>query len=486
MQYSAVGDHSSVTYIGQQVVVQVLRNDTSTMAPEMQRALSRENVAGVIGLREIREAIAAWRPDTAVPPILSFAQLVAWQRELAVETQPLAASGLMACAIAGLMECTVTAEFLARMFPGALTSSRLRRAVRLAGIPTIDLGADPLQDVLEYAVFEAAPPSTVAPPGTALARIVAALARLAEMDRADIGLTHWASTRGLITHLSDALDEFTRPAPTLRLVISLADVRKGSPGHAEYWLTRNGKPTAGEPRLVTHDAASVMAVIRDVLAWAWQEQLHEDETLDHLDIVAPVSLLTELMSKPWALEDKPLKMFTLGAKHSLLMRWSGRLSPDPAVPHADNIAEINDAARKALQDMPGCDTPVTWLDPSSFLPEAEEDLRHRLAAGRMGAAIGFNASVTLDRALPVLLPYVPIVVWPRPGAPVLDESFRERVRTNWHRQPQDFADAYRRHDTDHPADQCLCDLHAVSHDEAWLNFCRLITARTVAAPKETL
>jgi hypothetical protein len=59
------------------------------------------------------------------------------------------------------------------------------------------------------------------------------------------------------------------------------------------------------------------------------------------------------------------------------------------------------------------------------------------------------------------------------------------VRTYWHRQPRDFADAYRKHASSHTPDTCLCDLHAVSHDETWLNFCWTITSRTVSAPKET-
>ncbi|MFJ5231011.1 hypothetical protein ACIQBJ_14080 [Kitasatospora sp. NPDC088391] len=113
-------------------------------------------------------------------------------------------------------------------------------------------------------------------------------------------------------------------------------------------------------------------------------------------------------------------------------------------------------------------------------------MRSRLSSGRFGAAAGFGASADRHRALPLLLPYVPIVVWPRyPDVPA-DEEFRQRVRDLWHRQPHDFADAYRRHDTDHgPATPCLCDLHAVSHDETWLSFCRVITTRAVAAPKET-
>ncbi|MFF7888944.1 hypothetical protein ACH40F_51535 [Streptomyces sp. NPDC020794] len=484
LQYSALGDGSSVTYIGQQVVVQVLRNDASAMTPEVRRALGRENVAGVIGVNEVREALAVWRPDRPAPTALSFAQLVEWQRELAAETERRPVSTRMAGAVAGLMECTATAEFLAEVFPGALTSGRLSAAARLAGLPRADQAAAPLQDMLENAVFEAQP--LAAAPGAVLARIVAALAHLTGTDRADARLTNWASSRGLVVQLSDALDEFASPTSDLRLIISLADIRKSSPGQAEYWLTRDGEPTTGEPLPAAHDLTSVMAVISSALTWAWEKELRENETLDHVDIVAPVSLLTDLMSKPWALEDEPLQTFTLGAKHSVLMRWSGRLSPDPGVPNAGNVAEINDAARKALQAMAACTEPVTWLESSSFLPEAEDDLRRRLATGRMGAAVGFNESVTLDRALPVLLPYAPIVVWPRPGAPVLDDAFRARVRANWHRWPRDFAEAYRSHHASHTAGQCLCDLHAVSHDKTWLNFCRLVIVRTVAAPKETL
>ncbi|MFD4935406.1 hypothetical protein [Streptomyces virginiae] len=482
MMFSAI-DGSTVTYIGQQIVLQVQHGDISAMTAEVRRVLGWADVAGALGYREVMEAAAAWKPDMALPGKLSFADLSSWQQELANESCPDAASGRMACAVAGLMECTVTAAFLIDTFPNTLTSEHLSMASRRAGLPMDDESTDPLRDMLECAVFEAQ--RLADPPGAALARAVAALAYISGMDRPDAQLAQWAHARGLVVRVSDVLKEFTRPAPPLRLVISLADVRQGSPGQAEYWLTRGGEPTTGAPRPVTHDLNSIMTVIKDALTWAWEKELREDETLDHLDVVAPVSLLTDLMSKPWALEDRPLSTFDLGARHSLLMRWSGRLSPDPAVPYADNIAEINDAARKALQDMSGCHDPVTWLEPSHFLPESEEDLRRKLSAGHLGAAIGFSPSITLERALPALLPYVPIIVWPRPGTPTLDESLRERVRANWHRQPHDFADAYRRHATDHPANQCLCDLHAVTHDEAWLNFCRLITARTVTAPKET-
>ncbi|MFE2534708.1 hypothetical protein [Streptomyces sp. NPDC059371] len=484
MQGNAFGEGSSVNYIGQQIVVKLLQNDTSALPPDVQRARGRTNVVGAIGASEVREAMAAWRPETSVPATVSFAQLVTWQRELALDTQSGDATGRMACAVAGLMECAVTTEFLAEMFPGVLTSERLRTAARLAGLPAGVLAADPLQDVLEYAVFEAQP--YAAAPGAVLARIVAALAFLAGTDRADTRLAQWAIGRGLLVQLGDALTEFARPTPALRLVISLADVREGGWGDAEYWLTRDGAVIkTGEPFPLAHERARLVAAIKTALAWA-RKNLGEGETLNHVDIAAPVSLLTDLMSGTWALEDESVGVFTLGARHSLLMRWSGRLGPDPAVPCVTDIAEINDAARKALQEMSDCTEPVIWLDPGLFLPGAEENLLHQLATGRMGAAVGFDERTDLARALTTLLPYAPIVVWPRPGASAPDVAFRTRVRTYWHRQPQDFADAYRKHRTDHVPDQCLCDLHAVSHDKTWLDFCQLITNRTVAAPEEKL
>jgi len=482
MTYSAVGDGSSVTHIGQQVVVQVL-DDAADMAPEVRRVLGRESIAGAVGLDELREAVAAWRPGIDVPATVSFARLLEWQRELESEPEASEASGRMACAIAGLMECAVTAEFLCGLLRGTFTSGRLSAAARLAGLSLTARGVDPLQDLIECAVFEAQ--RLADRPGTALARLVAAFVHLAGADPTDAGLARWAVVRGLVVQLADAFEEFDRPTPDVRLVVSLADIREGSPGQAEYWLTRNGRPVAGTPLHATHDPAGVMGAVDGALNWAWRE-LGEGEILEHLDVVAPASLLVDLMSGPWALEDRLLRTFTLGANHSLLMRWSGRLSPDPTVPHADNITEINNAARQALRNGHGHGEPVTWLASDSFLVEAEADLRGRLASGSAGTAVGFSAAVGLGRALPVLLPYAPIVVWPRPGAPNLDETFRTRVRTNWHRQPLDFANAYRRHESDHPTDRCLCDLHAVSHDEAWLDFCRLVTGRRVAAPKETL
>ncbi|MFF8451713.1 hypothetical protein ACF06Q_29065 [Streptomyces leeuwenhoekii] len=483
MQGNALGDGSRVTYIGRQTVVQVLRDGSSVAAPDVRRAMGRDDVAGAVGSDELREALADWRPGTAVPAAVSFARLVRWQRELAAEERPSAAADRMACAVAGLMECAVTAEFLAGLLPGALTSERLSAAARLAGLPPGVLGADPLRDLLEYAVFEAQP--LTAAPGAALARVVAALVCLARADRADTRLTEWAGARGLLVQLNDAIDEFTRPAPGLRLVISLADVRKGSGGEAEYWLTRDGRAIrTGEPVSLPHERAGVVEAVRRALAWA-RGHLGADEPLEHVDVAAPVSLLADLMDRAWALEDESVGTFTLGARHSVLMRWSGRLGPDPSVPDVADITEINDAARKALQEMSCRGEPVTWLDREVFRPEAERLLRHELATGRLGPAIGFGEASPLDRALTTLLPYAPIVVWPRPGAPALDDAFRARVRTYWHRQPRDFADAYRKHASSHTPDTCLCDLHAVSHDETWLNFCWTITSRTVSAPKET-
>ncbi|MEV5883594.1 hypothetical protein AB0L74_12875 [Streptomyces sp. NPDC052020] len=485
MRGNAVGDGSSVTYIGRQTVVQAPREGTSVPA-DVRRAMGRDKVAGALGAGELREAVAAWRPGAAVPAAVSFAQLLHWRRELDAEERPCAASDRVACAVAGLMECAVTAEFLADLLPGALTSERLSAAARLAGLPPGVPGADPLRDVLEYAVFEAQP--LAAAPGAVLARVVAGLVCLARADRADTRLTEWAGARGLLVQLNDAIDEFTRPAPGLRLVISLADVRKGSGGEAEYWLTREGRAIrTGEPVSLAHDRTGVVEAIKRALAWA-REHLGADEPLEHVDVAAPVSLLADLMDRAWALEDEPAGTFTLGARHSLLMRWSGRLGPDPSVPGVTDITditEINDAARKALGEMSCRAEPVAWLDPGVFRPEAEKLLRHQLATGRLGPAIGFDENSPLDRALTTLLPYAPIVVWPRPGAPALDDVFRARVRTYWHRQPRDFADAYRKHESSHIPDTCLCDLHAVSHDETWLNFCWTITSRTVSAPKET-
>ncbi|MDT7847850.1 vWA-MoxR associated conflict system protein [Streptomyces justiciae] len=480
---SAVGDGNSVVYIGQQIVTQVLREDRSALHPDVLRAMSRDNVAGTIGGDELREAVMTWHPDHVVPAAVSFDQLVAWQRELAAENRPDDASGRMACAVAGVMECAVTAEFLADVFADVLTSDRLTTVARLAGLPADVLGVDPLRGLLECAAFEAQP--LAAPPGAVLARVVAAFVSLSEIDRTDSRLKDWSAARGLVVQLNDAIDEFTRPAPGLRLVISLADVRRDSQGDAEYWLVRGGTVVrTGDPISVGHEQAGVIQAIKCALKWA-RGHLMPDETLVHVDVAAPVSLLVDLMSKTWALEDQPVGMFRLGARHSLLMRWSGRLGPDPSVPDATDIAEINDAARKALQKMPRDAEPVKWLDHDDFYAQSEENLRRRLAAGRMGAAIGFNETATLDRVLTILLPYAPIVVWPRPGATGLDDAFRARVRAYWHRQPQDFADAFRRNEAGHSCDECLCDLHSISHDEPWLDFCWLISRRTVAAPKET-
>jgi hypothetical protein len=211
------------------------------------------------------------------------------------------------------------------------------------------------------------------------------------------------------------------------------------------------------------------------LTWA-RSQLPAPEVLVNVDVAAPAHLLAQ-----WQPEEEKVGRFLLGTHHAVVVRWSGRLDP------VEDNAEINDAARKTLRAMASCGTvPVDWVDPLVLGDRA--GLEHGLMAGRYGAAVGVDHHPEdLCDVLELLLPYAPIVLWPRADVRPANGQLRALVRHRWHELPEGFAAAYRARWGSHEGcPVCLGDIRAVWHDETWLEFCRPFENRIVAALEEEL
>lgn len=196
-----------------------------------------------------------------------------------------------------------------------------------------------------------------------------------------------------------------------------------------------------------------------------------------MDVAAPAHLLAS-----WQPEEDKVGLRRLGVNHTVVVRWSGRMDP------MDENAELNDAARKALRDMAACTSvPVEWIGASVL--EDGWRLEQDLETGRYDIAVGLDHHPeALQDVLEQLLPYAPIILWPRPDARPGDVRLQVQVERHWQSLPAGFAEAYRnRWSAGHEdCKACLGELRAVWHDEAWLEFCRPFEQRIVASPEEEL
>ncbi|MFH8447854.1 hypothetical protein ACH4CD_01340 [Streptomyces fungicidicus] len=441
-----------------------------------------DGVVGPVGRRDLAEAVSMWRSGTRLPARLTLADLGPlhrfageqrvddtvdpWWRDRVVDV------------VATLQECARAVSLLNRVLTDHLASDLLREARRLSGLPHEAEGPELLRDLVEYAALRCTRPGD--PHWRALARLVAALAHLS----ADAGpvpqLRDWARRHGVVTAFNDALKEYARQPRRgrLRLVVSLAGTLTGWPEEVDAWLVGGGEepPAHQRFRCESVDRAGVGRAIGAALAWS-RGRLAAPEELVHVDVAAPAHLLAR-----WQPEEAKVGRHLLGVHNTVVVRWSGRMDP------AEENAEINDAARKILRDMRSGGAPaVEWID-AGVLGD-RQTLEQSLTTGQYDTAVGIDHHPeTLQDVLEQLLPYAPILLWPRPDARPGDGRLRTLVREHWHDLPDGLADAYRRRwSREHEGcAACLGDVRAVWHDEAWLEFCRPFENRVVAGPEEEL
>ncbi|WP_230396076.1 vWA-MoxR associated conflict system protein [Streptomyces blattellae] len=435
---------------------------------------------GPLGRRVLREAVEMWRRTARIPERLTLTVLeelhdFARTGRPGDETEPLWRERVAEVTTA-LLECVRVADLVDDTLDDALTSDLLRTAGRLAGFPPVPEDGALLRDLLEYAALRAQPADS-GRPGQGLARFLAALADLAGLGTEHSPLRAWARQHRLTTAFNDALKDFTadREQQRLRLVISLAGAWTGWPEEVEAYLVRGGadRPAQWSTRCVPPDPVGVGLAIGKALSWA-RGQLPAPDLLVHVDVAAPAHLVAR-----WQPEEAMIGQHFLGAHHSVMVRWSGRLDP------AAGNAETNDAARKSLQAMAACGrVPVEWVD--AGILHDRPGLEFALRAGQYATAVGVDHHPEdLPDLLELLLPYAPIVLWPRQDARPADDRLRRVVRQQWHTLPGGFVDAYRaRWKAHRDCLLCLGDIRAVWHDEYWLEFCRPFERRVISALEE--
>ncbi|MFE0256920.1 hypothetical protein [Streptomyces sp. NPDC059010] len=437
------------------------------------------DVVGPVGRRDLTQSVEMWRGPRGLPERLTDGTLLELREfvssgQVDDELNP-DARGLVADVVTALLEVSRTKKFLAEFLADSLTSELLRSAGRLAGFPSHAQGTVPLRDLLEYAVLRAQ--ALDGAPWNGLARFVAALFHHAGVAHTDPRLQAWARGLQVVTEVNDACVEFTedRRRRAVRLVISLAGAWTEWPEEVDVWLLGRGAdlPLYQHFPCETGGSHGVARAIGAALDWARRELPHP-ELLEHIDIAAPAHLLAR-----WHPEEEKVGRYLLGAKYSVLTRWSGRLD------EAEDNAEINNAARQVLKKIASCGAaPVKWISTAALHDRSA--LEYRLSAGQYDAAIGIDHFPDdLEEVLQLLLPFAPIVLWPRGDAHPLEGRLPGLVRERWHELPDGLAAAYRsRWEAHQGCTACLGDIRAVWHDEAWLEFCRPFEHRVVTVPEE--
>ncbi|WP_371500211.1 hypothetical protein OG871_27305 [Kitasatospora sp. NBC_00374] len=438
-----------------------------------------DDTVGPIGREDLRQVVEMWRPQRRLPERWNLSALIELEGFLRAPDHVEDETGTswrprVEAVVTALLECAQTTKFLSEELAGALTSDKLRAAARLAGFTPQTGATATLRDYLEYSTLRAQP--LHASRWAGLARLMAALAHLQDMTGADTPFRAWARRLQVVPEFNDALAEFTldQHRRGLRLVISLANAWTDWPDELDAWLLRgSAPPTRRTFSCGSSDRAGTGKAIHAALTWA-RNQLAPEELLEYVDVAAPAHLLAQ-----WHPEEAVVGRFVLGAKHHVVSRWSGSLDPQ------EDNSEINDAARKALQELAASDVaPVDWVgaDVLNDLP----GMHIRLMTGQFAPAVGVDHHPDdLREVLEVLLPYAPIVLWPRAGVRFDQDQLRTVVQQHWHDLPGGFATAYRERTAS--GEDCpvgLGHIRAVWHDEPWLEFCRPFENRIVAGLEE--
>ncbi|MGY1584726.1 vWA-MoxR associated conflict system protein [Streptomyces sp. MN13] len=439
-------------------------------------------VVGPAGRQDLEEAVALWRAGTRLPARLTRSalnELYTFARDggAANDADPVW-HDRVTDVVATLLGCCELVTLLNTVFTEVLTSDLLGAARRLSALPPEAEGAELLRDLIEYAALRA--PKLGESPWKVPARFVAALALLTPGSEVDARLREWAWKAGVVTEFNDALAELARKREQgeLRLVVSLAGALTDWPEEVDAWLLGSVEqlPVHERFRCESADQRGVGRAIGTALNWA-RRRLPVPEQLVNVDVAAPAHLLAS-----WQPEEDRVGLRRLGVNHTVVLRWSGRMDP------MEEIAEMNDAARKALRDMSArTGVPVEWIGVSVL--EDQRRLEQDLETGRYDTAVGLDHHPeALQDVLEQLLPYAPIILWPRPDAHPGDPRLRDQVERHWQSLPAGFAEAYRNRWSVGHGDcrGCLGEVRTVWHDEPWLEFCRPFEQRVVAGPEEDL
>ncbi|MER5530174.1 hypothetical protein ABT075_37255 [Streptomyces sp. NPDC002677] len=370
----------------------------------------------------------------------------------------------------GLRDVLRTVQLLNSWPGGDLTSARLRAALwpaagRCAEPAPDTSGGDLLRDAIEYLRFRAQRHGE-----TPIARPAAFVAELAVEE----GLakntpefrTWWTAVDAKV-EFEDAFETMTRRGrhERLRLVVSLhATLGDLWPETLQVFLLDHGDVCAQADFPCTPSRRGVEDMFGDVLKWARQKS-RPIGTLSRIEVAAPAALLLE-----WRPEETSYGR-RLGLKHDVVLRWSERMHPP------DHMWWINEDAREQLAGMNGRGSghaPVDWLDRQQT--GRLRELVGRLERGEYSRAIGLrHRPHRMRHVMELLLPHVPIVMWPATDEQIPD-TCADTLDRLWHLLPGEFSEAYRNSwgaDTgDSTAGhRMLALLRSIWHDTEWLDFC---------------
>ncbi|RLK61723.1 hypothetical protein CLV68_2264 [Actinokineospora cianjurensis] len=341
-----------------------------------------------------------------------------------------------------------------------LSTDAIRAAATAVGLTGDGSGSGLLVRVLEDAALNG---SARGKPKAAVARLLVALAKAVGAGGEHPALRTWAADAHAEPELRDAASEVHVPLAgrkELRLVVSLAAEAPLWPDAVEAYLLRPGQsPTPQTVFESDRTQAGAEAAIGQALAWA-DGRLRPGERLRHLDLAAPAHLLAT-----WYPERSRPGRFFLGARHQVLTQWTGWL--DPTTYRAD----LHDNAHDVLHRVGA--TAGVPLDPLGADALGDLDvLDERLANSEFTGAIAIDhRPADLAAVLDLLLPYCPILLWPREEG----EGWLTALYERWGSLPEGLASAYR----DGSPLRCL---RSVWHDEDWLVFGRRLARREMNPP----
>ncbi|MEV2195357.1 caspase family protein [Streptomyces phaeochromogenes] len=439
---------------------------------------------GDVGSQDLGEALAAW-PGQPVPVGGWNRQALRTLREQAAASEAPGALQVRQV-VDGLLHAGATVDMVHTWAGRALTTPALRSMVAdlNAVYDAADSSLGPLSPpqwtegtallryILEHAALRV---STTGRPVARLAQAVAAIADRCGLDAGDERVDTWAQRMQGVTELSDAVarQAALRQERTWRLVISLHSARIDWPESLSVWLRHGERGEHHEEFPCEPTRAGVEARLPEIIGWAWKK-VPGGAGIKNIDVVVPAPLLLT-----WEPEKASAGRSKLGAGHTVVLRWAGRL----AVP--GYLAGMNETDRdrlKKLDERPGDgQAPVDWL--------ADGDTRDpELLADRLSWEV-YERAIGLDHRPPhlaelvaTLLAHTPILLWPRTDADV-DGRGRECLDAYWERLPDQFIEAYRRRwraevggpaRPARPGDEHLAGLagiRAAWHDLDWLDFC---------------
>ncbi|MER6566628.1 hypothetical protein ABT288_10635 [Streptomyces sp. NPDC001093] len=440
----------------------------------------RAGRTGPLGEHDLSEALAAELPGHPHPP-------GGWTRTALEELHDTAAGPVGALwveDVAGaLIRAADTVTAVEDWAEGELTLTGLRKALRELsrlrppGAGPEDEGSAPpdglstselLRYLVEYAVLRLTRVGSGANP---LARAVAAVGIHCGLDTSDPKIQAWARRTGCAAELRQAHEAYDRTSRdrALRLVVSLQAAQVDWPDSLLAWLLDGADCLERTEWACDPTRAGVEQRLAEIVLWA-DARVAERAPVRHIDIAAPAPLLAT-----WQPETVRVGPYRLGARRTVVLRWARRL----AVP--SHLTGMNEFARRQLEELDetfnGPGAPIDWLGATAT--QVLDALRERLSTGIYRRAIGLDHRPShLGEVLEAVLPYSPIVLWPRGEQGIADDE-RRCLDEHWDRLPDRFTEAYAHHWQQEYADAVadplldrLARLSAAWHDPGWLDFCQ--------------